>query len=133
MWIGMWMLIDTHIFLWFVLGDPEITPAEIDKLSVAHREKRLFMSAISIWEIAMLHKGNKIALHQPLDLWIDRATQGIQILPITPDIALESVQLPNCVHKDPADRFILATARIHGLSLITRDEKLLDYMALGYA
>ena len=126
------MLIDTHILLWFQLGDSRLAGKNRALILEGNDKAGLFLSAISIWEIAMLQKQDRIALHQPLDAWIKEATRGIQIVPVNEAIALESVLLPHLLHKDPADRFIIATARILGLSLITQDEKILEYQRLGF-
>jgi len=126
------MLIDTHIFLWFQLGDSKLTNHNKNRILEAHQQTRLYLSAISIWEIAMLQKQSRIALHQSIDTWIQQATQGLQIVDINTAIALESVALPNCTHKDPADRLIIATARVLNLSLITQDEKILAYQQMGF-
>lgn len=127
------MLIDTHILLWFQLGDTtKLNHDDIKLIMKAHDKGILHLSAISIWEIAMLQKQQRVALHQPVDKWLDNATKGIEIIPINREIALESVLLPNCEHKDPADRLILATARVVGLKLMTKDQKLNAYMKLGY-
>jgi PIN domain nuclease of toxin-antitoxin system len=126
------MLIDTHILLWFRLGDTRLNKDEIEELISEGEKGNLCMSAISIWEIAMLHKQQRITLHQPIEKWIQIATQGIKVLPITTDIALESVNLPHFSHKDPADRMIIATARVLGLELLSKDQKIIDYVNLGY-
>jgi PIN domain nuclease of toxin-antitoxin system len=126
------ILMDTHIFLWFHLGNPALSQSEVQRLLEAQKQSNLFLSSISIWEIAMLEKLKKIALHQPIEAWITQATKRITVVPINPEIALESVKLPYCEHKDPADRFIIATGRIMGLSLATHDQKIIDYAKLGH-
>ncbi len=52
---------------------------------------------------------------------------SIELIPLTPEIAVENSQLPDEFHGDPADRLLIATARICGMTLLTRDEKILDY------
>lgn len=126
------MLIDTHILLWFQLGDARLNPKDRARILEAHHIGQLYLSAISIWEIAMLQKQDKIALHQPIHAWIQNATQGIQVVPVSTAIALESVLLPHFSHKDPADRFIVATARILEVPLLTQDEKILAYQKMGF-
>lgn len=126
------ILLDTHIFLWFQSGNSKLSSQEIEHILTAHRQQTLFLSAISIWEIAMLEKQKRIALHQPIQKWIRTATEDLNVIPISADIALESVLLPNCEHKDPADRLILATARILDLKILSQDEKILSYINLGY-
>ncbi len=126
------ILIDTHILLWFQQGNASLNRKNIDIILNAHKEGNLFLSAISLWEIAMLEKLNRIALHQPLEHWLNEATQGISIVSITPDIAIESVKLPNCEHRDPADRFIIATARTTNCAIMTQNQKIIDYAHLGH-
>jgi PIN domain nuclease of toxin-antitoxin system len=62
-------------------------------------------------------------------LWLDNAIEktGLKIIDLSPEIALESCNLPGDFHKDPADQIIVATARIHNLKLLTKDRKILDY------
>jgi PIN domain nuclease of toxin-antitoxin system len=70
-----------------------------------------------------------LILDAPLERWFEIAlpAQRTRVLPITPQIAIESARLPPPFHKDPADRLIVATARIHDLTVITSDDKILDY------
>lgn len=126
------MLIDTHILLWFLLGIQKLDSMEIESIISAQQQGALYISAISIWELAMLEKHSRITLNQPLEKWIKLATEGVKIVPVDGDIALESVKLPNFEHMDPADRFIIATARIFGLKLLSKDEKIIDYVKQGY-
>lgn len=126
------ILMDTHIFLWFQLGTHDLKEAEIKKVMDAHQRCELCLSAISVWEIAMLEKLGRIAFHQPLAIWLKKALKGIKIITIDSDIALESVCLPDLEHKDPADRFIIATARVLNGTLMTHDQKLIDYAKKGY-
>lgn len=126
------ILLDTHIFVWFQLGTDKLKKAEIQQIMTAHQSSELLLSAISIWEMAMLEKMNRIAFHQPLNLWLKEALKDIRVIPVSPEIALESVYLPDCEHKDPADRFILATSRILNCPLMTHDQKLIAYAKKGY-
>ena len=126
------ILVDTHIFFWFQIGDSNLDNKAIKILKNAHEKGELFVSAISIWEIAMLEKAGKIILHQPLDVWVEKALSGFKLIPIDAAIAIESVQLPNLEHKDPADRMILATTRLLGCKLLTKDKVLLKYAKKGY-
>lgn len=126
------ILMDTHILLWFHQGNKAISPSQVKDLCKAQQKRELFLSAISVWEIAMLEKLKKVALNTSLELWLRDAIRDITILPIDHAVSLESVRLPYCEHKDPADRFIIATARIHNLKLATHDQKIIDYATLGY-
>jgi PIN domain nuclease of toxin-antitoxin system len=90
---------------------------------------QIAISAISCWEVAMLSSLGKISFQVSLREWMGAAlsTTGITLLPLTPDIAIESAHLPGVIHRDPADRILIATARVHACPLITADEKILAY------
>lgn len=62
-------------------------------------------------------------------LWLDNAINksGIKVIELSPEIAMESCKLPGDFHKDPADQIIVATARVHNLTLLTKDQKILQY------
>ena len=87
------------------------------------------MSAISCWEVAKLVEYDRLVLPCPVDEWMEQALSypGIQFLNLTPQIAIESTQLPAGFHKDPADQIIVATARVHNCRLLTVDAKILNY------
>ena len=87
------------------------------------------MSAISCWEVAKLVEYKRLVLPCPVDAWMDQALlyPGIRFLDLTPQIAIESSQLPVGFHNDPADQIIVATARVHNCRLLTVDAKILDY------
>ena len=65
-----------------------------------------------------------------LDEWFDQALDypGVQLLALTPEIAIESTRLPGEFHRDPADQIIVATARVYGCPLVTSDEKIVNYL-----
>lgn len=126
------MLVDTHIWLWFLAGDSHLSESEVKAMQTAQKHQALFLSGISVWEVAMLQKQGRLALHQPIETWIPVALEGFQLIPIGSEIAIESVNLPDCDHKDPADRFIMATARLHSIPLLTHDRKILEYATKGF-
>jgi PIN domain nuclease of toxin-antitoxin system len=119
------LLLDTHVWLW-ISGDPvKLTPKA--SAALADPGNELWLSPISVWELAILHKKKKVTLEPGLATWVRRAlrTMPLKEAVVTNEVALESerVRLP---HRDPADRFLAATARVYGLTLITADQKLLD-------
>lgn len=77
----------------------------------------------------MLRAKNRIVHEWPVRQWLEWSTVGVGIvvLPINPEIAAEAYELPGQFHEDPADRLIVATARIHDCLLLTEDSKILDY------
>ncbi len=87
------------------------------------------LADVTLLEVARKAEVGHLALTVPIARWFEMALPPgrCHVLPITPAIAIESSKLPEPFHKDPADRLIVATARIHGLAIITSDHKILDY------
>jgi PIN domain nuclease of toxin-antitoxin system len=128
------LLLDTHVWLWYAEGVSErLRPAGIKKLDEARKGDGLVISAISVWEVGMHAARGRIQLAVPLRDWIERAlgAPGMRLVPLDAAVAAESTVLPGEPPGDPADRFLIATARIHGLVLATRDEQILDYAKTG--
>ena len=94
----------------------------------------LRIAAISLWEIALLASHSRILLGKSTGSWFREALAdpGPAIEPLTAPIAIESYALPDRFHQDPADRMIVATARVTGAALMTRDRRILDYAARGH-
>lgn len=92
------------------------------------------ISAISFWEIAMLARQGRLALGLPIEDWIHavQSIKGLQTLELNLPILLESVHLPGNPHKDPADRMIMATARIKQAKMLSYDSKILAYAEQGF-
>jgi PIN domain nuclease of toxin-antitoxin system len=129
------LLLDTHIWLWYAEGDGErLRPASVRKLDDARKSEGLVVSAISVWEIGMHAARGRIQLAVPLRDWVERAlgVPGIRLAPLDAAVAAESTLLPGEPHADPADRFLIATARTQGIALATRDERILEYAKSGY-
>jgi PIN domain nuclease of toxin-antitoxin system len=128
------LLLDTHIWIWFMLASDELAVGARAAINRAAASGRLRIAAISVWETALLASRGRVALGQPLDQWIERAVSapGLAIEPLLPQIAVESCRLPNAFHRDPVDRMIVATARVTGAVLMTRDRRILDYAARGH-
>ena len=121
------ILLDTHIWIWLVQGDPRLTQQHQNYLS-EYETEGLGVSIYSCWEIAKLVEYNRLTLPYSLEDWFDRAFAypGIQLIELTLPIAIESTRLVE-FHKDPADQIIVATAKVLGISLLTADEKILKY------
>jgi PIN domain nuclease of toxin-antitoxin system len=116
------IILDTHIFVWLFL-EPERVPAKI--IAAMLDADVLGLSAISLWEIAMLTEKKQFKLPEPLLSWSKKALalDKLKLLPITPEIAAKSAGLP--MHGDPADRLIAATAIEYNCPLATADGLLL--------
>jgi PIN domain nuclease of toxin-antitoxin system len=128
------VLLDTHIWLWLIQGDSTLSLQARRLIDDASENQVLFVSVISIWEIAMLESKNKIKLESSCHTWVKTAFSlpGIELLTLTPDIAIESCNLPGQFHGDPADRILAATARTENLHLMTRDKKLQIYSTKNF-
>lgn len=122
------ILLDTHIWVWWVHGDSRLRTSSLDLLK-AHETRGLGVSIISCWEVAKLVEYKRLDLPTSVEEWIEQALgyPGIVLLELTPRIAVEATQLPGSFHRDPADQLIVATARVHETPLATIDRKILDY------
>jgi len=121
------LLLDTHVWLW-AATHPENLGKRTRAVLVDRKTDRL-VSTASVLEIARLNASGQVVLSMPAARWIDESSKILILdhLPITTDIAIEAYSLPAPFHRDPADRLLVATARIHNLVVITADERILRY------
>jgi PIN domain nuclease of toxin-antitoxin system len=120
-------LLDTHAWLWSVLDHPRLSRRARRILSAATPDDRVGLAAISLKEAAWHLARGRIEVDEdagPWPLWLRNAAARpeLELLPLTVDVAIESEHLGDAVSADPADCLIAATARIHGLTLITIDK-----------
>ncbi len=122
------ILLDTHIWLRWLLPDEPLPQNLIDLIETADA---LAVSAISCWEVVMLERFRRIELPLPIDQWLKEALRGsdVQVLPVSAAVAQLAGQLPYH-HKDPADRFIIATAIVSKIKLISLDGQFPAYSGL---
>jgi len=129
------LLLDTHVFIWLMNGDDTLSPKIQQYIeNIVEEEGVIAISPISLWEISMLHSRKRIILNQPCLSWIKHSlnSPGMQLAELTPEIAVDSCTLPTEFHGDPADRIIVATARILEIPLVTRDHNILTYSHKGF-
>ena len=128
------LLLDTHVWIWFMLADAQLAIHKRTAINRAAAAGRLRIAAISVWEAALLATRGRIVLRRPLAQWITAAVSapGLSIEPLLPAIAVEACSLPEAFHRDPADRLIVATARVANATLMTRDQRILEYAARGH-
>jgi PIN domain nuclease of toxin-antitoxin system len=128
------ILLDTCTAIWIAHGDgidPEAQEALEASLDV---DGRAYVSSITAWEIGLLSARGKIALRMAPQAWFRALLQvpGLMLADMSPEILIASSHLPGQLHKDPADRIIIATAREQGLAVMTRDKLIIDYGKAGY-
>lgn len=127
------MLLDTCALIWSAenVSISREASAEIAKSAAA---AKLYRSPVSAWEVGMAVRKKRLELQMPVESWVNRVFShpGVQIAPLTPEIAIRSCFLAGDFHADPVDRFLVATAIEMGLKLVTRDERILSYGRLGY-
>jgi PIN domain nuclease of toxin-antitoxin system len=118
------LLLDTHIWLWSVL-EPERLSRRVTK-EIQDASNELWLSPISIWELIVLWQKRRLVPHEDIEAWIPEALRSLplQEAPVTYEVARETGRL-RLAHRDPADRFLLATARVFELTLVTADAHLL--------
>ena len=120
------ILLDTHIWVnWIIYGDGSLSPNIVHAMQ---QTDQLAVSAISCFEVAMLtHKG-RLQLPLEIDEWLEEAlgNSGVAALPVNCDIAKRSVTLTE-IHRDPADRIIIATALVHDIKLASLDSVFPNY------
>lgn len=128
------LLLDTHVWTWFMLANAELAVSERNAINRAAASGQLRIAAISVWEAALLASRGRVVLGRPLTQWITEAVSapGLTIEPLFPQVAVEACSLPEAFHRDPADRLIVATARVTNATLMTRDRHILDYAARGH-
>jgi PIN domain nuclease of toxin-antitoxin system len=120
-------LLDTHAWIWWVEGDRRLPRRVRDALDGLPRGERPYLSAISLWEVATLVERGRVDFSVPLADWLDAAAhpRSVRVVPITTAIAAEVAALPRTFHRDPADRLMVASCRVLGVPLLTRDARLL--------
>jgi PIN domain nuclease of toxin-antitoxin system len=118
------VLLDTHILVWWLLDVRRLSAAQAHLLrAMEARNEPVGLSAMSLRESAKLIQDGRLEIDASLDAWLDSIEFHplVTILPLTTKIAAESVRLGEDFPRDPADQIIVATARCHGLTLITAD------------
>ncbi|MDE0243088.1 MAG: type II toxin-antitoxin system VapC family toxin [bacterium] len=121
-------LLDTHILLWWHGDRSQLSPQQQNVLAAADADSPLRVSDITLWEVAMLQGLGRIRLAIPLREWLEKAVAPplAQRHGISPAVAAELVSLPDSFHRDPADRILVATARVLGATLLTRDRRIIN-------
>lgn len=123
------VILDTHIWIWYVNENFDQIPTQW--LEQIRQADIVGVSAISCYEIALAYNKGRLAIHIPVQNWLDDslAPAGIELFPLTPEITVRAVNL-SPIHKDPFDRLIIATALEHGAKLASIDSLFSKYPEL---
>ena len=118
------LLLDTHIWIWNDL-QPENLSSEVSQ-EMANANKELWLSPVSIWELLLLVEKRRLKLNQEFHQWVSESVKDLDLkeAPFTWDVALE-LRFSILEHGDPADRFLVATARAYDMTLVTADQNIL--------
>jgi PIN domain nuclease of toxin-antitoxin system len=116
------ILLDTHILIWLLIAPDNLSPKAKKAILASRKSGPLALSAISLWEIAWLAENKRIAIDVSVDSFVKKCASYVQVLPITQEIAVRSVQFPKSYPNDPQDRIIGATAIVEGTRLLTHDK-----------
>ena len=120
------ILLDTHVLVWTMTEPQRVSRAAASAIRRGRVGGGLGVSAISLWEVALLFSRGYLrapgTVEDSIQALLD--SSGVTVRPLTPTIAALATQFPGDYPRDPADRLIGATARAEGLTLITRDERI---------
>lgn len=116
-------VLDTHAWIWWLDGDPRLPRATSEALDALPATARPILCDISLWEVAMLVERRRLTLAIPFEAWLEAAAhpRTVRVQPVTAGIAAEVARLPATFHRDPADRLIVATCRVLGAPLVSKD------------
>jgi PIN domain nuclease of toxin-antitoxin system len=129
------LLLDTHVWIWYEEDrTQEMSAACVEELDRAAEAGLLRVSVFSAWEVAMWDAKRRIALSRECGEWVSLAlaAPGLQLVPLDPAVAVASTRLPDGFRSDSVDQILIATSRVLGWPLVTRDRRILDYARRGH-
>jgi PIN domain nuclease of toxin-antitoxin system len=118
------ILLDTNVLLWTVSDSKRLSRDATREIDKARRRDGLAISAITLWEIALLVSRGRVQAYGTVEASVKLISEGVIVRPITQEIAALATQFPDDYPGDPVDRLIGATARAEGLTLLTSDERI---------
>lgn len=123
------IVLDTHVWVWWVSGSTPLSSKTRRIIEEGVQQSAIYLSSISAWEVAQLAARGRLQLTMGVADWVAKseALPFVHFVPVDNTIALKSVQLPDPLHLDPADRIIIATALTLGFPLATRDRRIARY------
>jgi len=118
------ILLDTHILVWLLIAPASLSPKEKRIILEGRKSGSLALSAISLWEIAWLIENKRIEIDVSVESFLKKCASYVQVLSISPEIAVRSVRFPKSFPNDPQDRIIAATAIVENIGLVTHDKQI---------
>jgi PIN domain nuclease of toxin-antitoxin system len=127
-------LLDTHVWIWLMTNSPALKQKHRDLLLEAQRRGALYLSTISIWEVARLESEGDTFTMGGVESWmkLSFSDNALRRVELSAEILIASTRLPGEIHGDPSDRMLAATSQELGLVLMTHDDKLLRYAKQGH-
>lgn len=124
------LLLDTHIWIWNHLA-PEKISSEVNAI-LAATDNELWLSPVSVWELIVLVEKKRLELEKDLHDWVQQSKRELMLqeAPLSWEVA-DELRVTILRQRDPADRFLVATARVYGLTLVTADEHLMNVPGLS--
>lgn len=123
------IVLDTNALVFLVNNSKRLSPKARRRIDLEIKQNDIFVSSISVWEIYLLVKKDKLDLAVDVETWVNKIENlpFLRFVPVDNKIAAKSVMLPETVGSDPADRIVVATALDLGATLITSDSKIRKY------
>lgn len=123
------IILDTHVLIFLLSNPKKLSHKASEIIENAVSDRDVYVSSISVWEIAMLVSKGRLELTMEVKDWIATVESlfFLRFVPVNNNISIKSVQLKDYIYKDPADRIIIATSIALNAPLITKDNKILEY------
>lgn len=118
------ILLDTHAWVWSQHDSRRLSRPAASAIRRAAADGGLAVAAISLWEIAWLYRRGGFRTSGDLRSFVEQLIESVVALPLNLDIAVQAAQLGAGLGGDPGDRLITATAMVHGLALVTADQRI---------
>ena len=123
------ILLDTHTWIWWNSAPEKLSKKAHQIIQQAQKESQIGITTISCWELTMLVARGRIGFSMDIEDWITQGLQfpGVRLLDMTPKIAVLATRLAGTPPNDPVDRLLIATANVHAVPLLSKDEHILKY------
>lgn len=120
------LLLDTHIFLWYISADPQLPDSA--RVAIGNSTNQVFLSPVSVWEAIIKHNLGKLPLPHPPHIYLPQQHKRHKIskLAVSEEAVVHIAKIPD-IHRDPFDRLLIAQALQHNLTPVTVDQKILAY------